>query len=235
MIFSNRTQKRSKQRRSARSAQTGARQLYSIAAWPEQRAFAGNLSLGGTEYRFSYAPSRAEAINRLLQLTGRLTITDAGGRTRALNSVRAILAGTQGGVGTGPLRRQMIASDAPIGDQSTSQQKQQIAGETEKPAAAEKRIEQARSTGSLPVTENTGTTSYCGVLYFHFAPLDARALGVTANLTKVQLNVRLAPKDETAETLHGLYCNVVDALYGEQSDEKLAAAAIRELNRVFAG
>lgn len=234
MISSNRAQKRGKQATSASSTQSGAFRLYSIAAWPEQRAFAGNLSLGGTEYRFSYAPSRASAINKLLQLTGRLTITDAGGRTRALESVRAILAGTQGGVGTGPLRRQMIASDAPIGDQTTSQQKQQVAGETEK-QATEKQNDQARSRGSLPVTENTGPTSYCGVLFFHFAPLDARALGVTADLTKVQLNVRLEPLDDTASTLHGLYCYVVDALYGERADEKLAAAAIRELNRVFAG
>jgi len=233
-MFSNEAQKKSRQRRLERGRQTGARRLYSIAAWPEQRAFAGNLSLGGTVYKFSYAPSRAEAINKLLQLTGRLTITDARGRARALDSVRATLANTQGGIGTGPLRRQMIASDAPIGDQTTSQQKHQIAGETEK-QAGEKQSEQARARGSLPVTENTGPTSYCGVLYFHFAPLDAGALGVTADLTKVQLNVRLEPLDDTARTLHGLYCYVVDALYGERADEKLAAAAISELNRVFAG
>ena len=218
----------------ARGGQTGARRLYSIAAWPEQRAFAGNLSLGGTVYKFSYAPSRAEAINKLLQLTGRLTITDARGRARALDSVRATLANTQGGIGTGPLRRQMIASDAPIGDQTTSQQKQQIAGETEK-QAGEKQSEQTRARGPMPVTENTGPTSYCGVLYFHFQPLDSGALGVTADLTKVQLNVRLEPLDDTARSLHGLYCYVVDALYGELADEKLAAAAISELNRVFAG
>jgi len=233
-MFSNEAQKKSRQRRLERGRQTGARRLYSIAAWPEQRAFAGNLALGGTVYKFSYAPSRAGAINKLLQLTGRLTITDARGRVRALDSVRATLANTQGGIGTGPLRRQMIASDAPIGDQTTSQQKHQIAGETEK-QAGEKQSEQARARGSLPVTENTGPTSYCGVLYFHFAPLDAGALGVTADLTKVQLNVRLEPLDDTARTLHGLYCYVVDALYGERADEKLAAAAISELNRVFAG
>ena len=233
-MFSNEAQKKSRQRRLGRGGQTGARRLYSIAAWPEQRAFAGNLSAGGTDYEFSYAPSRAEAVNKLLQLTGRLTVTDTRGRVRALTNVRATLANTQGGVGTGPLRRQMIASDAPIGDQTTSQQKQQIAGETEK-QAGEKQSEQARARNSLPVTENTGPTSYCGVLYFHFEPLDARALGVTADLSKVQLNVRLEPLDDTARTLHGLYCYVVDALYGERADEKLAAAAISELNRVFAG
>src|SRR5205823_12366006 len=149
-MFSNEAQKKARQRRKARGGQTRARRLYSIAAWPEQRAFAGNLSVGGTDYKFSYVPSRAEAINKLLQLTGRLTVTDAGGRARALNSVRATLANTQGGVGTGPLRRQMIASDAPIGDQTTSQQKQQIAGETEK-KAGEKQVDQARARSSLPV------------------------------------------------------------------------------------
>jgi hypothetical protein len=232
-MFSNETQKKARQTRRVRGGQPRARRLYSIAAWPEQRAFAGNLALGGTDYKFSYAPSRAAAINKLLQLTGRLTVTDARGRARALNSVRAILANSQGGVGTGPLRRQMIAS-APIGDQITSQQKQQIAGETEK-QAGEKQGEQARARASMPVTENTGPTSYCGVLYFHFEPLDAQTLGVKADLTRVQLNVRLEPLDDTARTLHGLYCYVVDALYGERADEKLAAAAISELNRVFAG
>src|SRR5512143_696652 len=233
-MFANQMQKKGRKTRPAPGAKTGARRLYSIAAWPEQRAFVGNLSLGDSVYSFSYAPSRAEVINKLLQLTGRVTITNARGGARALNSVRATLANTQGGIGTGPLRRQMIASDAPIGDQTTSQQKQQIAGETEK-QAAEKQNEPARAIASMPVTENTGPTSYCGVLYFHFAPLDAGALGLTADLTKVQLNVRLEPLDDTAKTLHGLYCYVVDALYGERADEKLAAAAIRELNRVFAG
>jgi len=208
--------------------------LYSVAAWPEQRAFVGTIDLGSQDYKFSYAPSSAEAINKRLQLSGRLTVTNARGRARVLNSVRATLANSQGGVGTGPLRRQMIASDAPIGDQTTSQQKQQAAGETEK-QPAEKPSEKAQARGSLPVTENTGPTSFPGVLYFHFEPLDARALGVTADLSKVQLNVRLAPLDDTARTLHGLYSYVVDALYGERTDDKLAAAAIKELNRVLAG
>jgi hypothetical protein len=233
-MFSNQTKKKVSQKHPARGVQTGMRRLYSIAAWPEQRAFSGNLSSGGKAHKFSYAPSRAEAVNKSLQLIGQLTVTDARGRARALNSVRATLANTQGGVGTGPLRRQMIASDAPIGDQTTSQQKQQVAGETEK-QAGEKQGEQARARGLVPATENTGPSSYCGVLYFHFEPLDAGALGVTADLTKVQLNVRLEPLDDAARTLHGLYCDVVDALYGERADEKLAAAAISELNRVFAG
>jgi hypothetical protein len=145
-----------------------------------------------------------------------------------------MLASTQGGIGTAPTRQQ-IATAAPTGAQATSQQKQQLAGETEK-RAGEKESERAKGQkGALPETESTGTTSYCGVLYFHFEPLDAQALAVAADFSKVQLNVRLAPLDDMGRVLHGLYCYVVDALYGERIDEKLAAAAISELNRVFAG
>src|SRR5262249_7897539 len=151
-----------------------------------------------------------------------------------LDSVRATLAGTQGGIGTTPTRRQ-IATEAPTGVQITSQQKQQIAGETEK-RPGEKESEQAQGQKrGLPDTENTGPTSYWGVLYCHFEPLDARTLAVAADMSKIQLNVRLAPRDDVARELHGLYCYVVDALYGERVDEKLAAVAIGELNRIFAG
>jgi len=234
-MFSAEAQKRSKQRRGARAAQMAARRLYSIPAWPQQRAFSGHFSLGKAEYKFSYAPSRAETVNNLLQLTGQLTVTDARSRLRALDSVRATLANTQGGVGSGPARRQIIATEAPVGAQTTSKEKQQTAGETEK-RAGEKQSEQAQTEKkALPATENTGPTSFCGVLYFHFEPLDARALGVPADLSRVQINVRLAPLDDTARALHGLYCYVVDALYGKQTDERLAAAAIREINRVLAG
>lgn len=229
-MFSREAQRRTNQGRGA----TGARRLYSIPAWPVERAFSGEFSLGGAEYKFTYAPSRAENVNNMLQLTGRLTVANVRGQTRSIDSVRATLANTQGGIGATPTRRQ-IATEAPPGAQATSQQKQQVAGETEK-RAGEKESEKAQPQKSeLPPTENTGPTSYCGVMYFHFAPLDGRALGVAADLSKVQMNVRLAPRDETATTLHGLYCYVVDALYGERVDEKLAAAAIAELNRAFVG
>jgi len=227
----NQVEKKSSQRQPVRR-QAGARRIYSIAAWPKQRSFDGGLKLGGRDYEFSYTPTRAEAVKNLLQLTGRLAVVDSRGRVRTLDAVRATLANTQGGVGTAPIRRQIIATEAPIGAQITSQQKQQVAGETEKQPAA-RQNEQAR--GSLPVTENTGPTSYCGVLYFHFAPLDSAALGVQADLSRVQLNVRLETRDDTARTLHGLYCYVVDALYSQRADEKLAAAAIKELNRIFSG
>ena len=226
-MFSREAQQRSRQRRAPR-------RLYSIAAWPEQRVFSGTFSIGRAEYKFAYAPSRAETVDKKLRLTGRLTVTDSRGRARTLDSVRATLANTQGGVGTAPARRQ-IATEAPPGTQATSQQKQQVAGETEKRSGEREREQAQAQKGALPVTENTGPTSYCGVLYFHFEPLDARSIRVPADLSEVQLNVRLAPLDDTARILHGLYCYVADALYGERTDEGLAAAAIAELNRVLAG
>ena len=232
-MFSREAQRRSRQGRAAGGA-TATRRLYSIPGWPVERAFSGNFSVGGAEYKFTYQPSRAENVNNLLELAGRLTVTDARGRARTLDSVRATLANTQGGIGATPTRRQ-IATEAPPGAQSTSQQKQQVAGETEKRSGAKEGEQAQAQKSALPPTENTGPTSYCGVMYFHFEPIVARTLRVPADLSKVQLNVRLAPLDDTAKTLHGLYCYVVDALYGERRDEKLAAAAIRELNRVFAG
>ena len=232
-MLSKQSQKKSTQANMPGAPRSGARRVYSIAAWPEKRAFVGTLSVGRGTYKLSYSPSRAEAINKQLRLTGRLTVTDSRGRVRTLSSVRATLANTQGGIGTGPIRRQLVATEAPTGAQITSQQKQQIAGETEK-QPGEKQREQTQAKGSLPVTENTGPTSYCGVLYFHFEPLDEGALGVPADMKKLQLNVRLEALDETARTLHGLYCYVVDALYSERTDDRLAAAAINELNRIFA-
>ena len=230
-MFSRETQQRSKHRQAAGRAQAGGRRLYSIPAWPDGRVFSGNFSLGSTDYKLVYAPLRAEAINNKLQLIGRLTVTDTRGRSRTLDSVRAMLASTQGGIGTAPSRQQ-IATAAPTGAQATSQQKQQLVGEIEK-RAGEKEGGQAKGQNrALPDTESTGATSYCGVLYFHFEPLDARALAVAADFSKVQLNVRLAPLDDLSRMLHGLYCY---ALYGERIDERLAAAAISELNRVFAG
>src|SRR5262245_42506716 len=133
LMFSRESKQRSKHKQAAGRAQAGGRRLYSIPAWPDGRVFSGNFSVGSADYKFVYAPSRAEAINSKLQLIGRLTVTDARGHSRTLDSVRATLASTQGGIGTTPSRRQ-IATAAPTGAQVTSQQKQQLAGETEKRA-----------------------------------------------------------------------------------------------------
>lgn len=211
------------------------RKLYSVPGWMNERAFAGSFDLAGSTYKLTFAPARAESANNELQLRGRLTVTDPRGRSRSRDAVRITLAGIQGGIGAQPARRQAIATGAPTGNQATSQQKQQVAGENEKRAGQkEEEIAPKRASG-LPPTESTGPTSFAGVIYFHCEPLDGRALGVPADLGRLQLNLRLAPLDPAARTLHSLYTDAVDALQGERADEAQAEAIIRELNQFLEG
>ncbi|HVF91396.1 MAG TPA: hypothetical protein VNH22_15130 [Blastocatellia bacterium] len=212
----------------------GGRKLYSVAAWLSGRAFAGGFDLAGSAYELTFAPARAASAGNELQLRGRLTVTGPRGRARTRDDLLITLDSIQGGIGAPPARRQAIATGAQTGgNTATSQQKQQVAGENEKRAGdKEEEKTQARSSG-LPSTESTGPTSFTGVMYFHFEPLDGRALGVPADLGRVQLNLRLAPLDATARALHTLYTAAVDALQGEQPDGNQAAAIIGEINRLL--
>jgi hypothetical protein len=211
------------------------RKLYSVPVWMNERAFDGSFDLSGSTYKLTFAPARAETASGELRLRGRLTVIDPRGRSRSRDAVLITLASVQGGIGAQPARRQAIATGAQTGNQATSQQKQQVAGENEK-RAGQKQEETARTKASgLPLTESTGPTSFTGVIYFHCEPLDGRALGVPADLGRVQLNLRLAPLDSTARALHSLYTDAVDALQGERADQEQAAAIIRELNQILEG
>ena len=239
MLF-NQAKKRGGQqsdRRTARAGEhtPGGRKLYSVPLWLNGKSFVGGFDLAGATYNLSFAPSQAEAANNDLQLRGRLTITDPRGRARARDSVRITLASIQGGIGAPPIRRQVIAAGAQTGNISTSQQKQQVAGENEKRAGEKTEDTSQKKTSGLPVTESTGPTSFTGVMYFHLEPLDGRSLGVLADFNRVQFNLRLAPLDDTARALHSLFTAVVDALEGEQADAGQVTAIIRELNQILAG
>jgi hypothetical protein len=72
-------------------------------------------------------------------------------------------------------------------------------------------------------------------MYFQLEPLDGRALGVAADLSRVQLNVRLAPTDNTGRALHGIYSAIVEALYVKSVDRRLATDAVAELNKALEG
>lgn len=213
----------------------GSRKLYSVPAWLNGRTFAGGFDLAGASYKLAFAPSHAEAAGKDLHLRGRLTVTDPRGRSRARDSVRITLASIQGGIGAPPIRRQVIAAGAQTGNIATSQQKQQVAGENEKRAGQKAEETSQPKASELPVTESTGPKSFTGVMYFHVEPLDGRALGVPADLSRVQINLRLAPLDDVAREMHGLYTAAVDALQGEQADAGQAAAIIRELNQLLGG
>jgi hypothetical protein len=221
--------KKARGRRAANRATRGMLKIYSVPALLIERQFRGGFDVPGSLYQLVYAPQRAEVVEGKLQLVGRLTLLGPQGQARSRNQVRATLEGTQGGVGAAPIRRQLLAAGAQTGTVSTAEEKQQLASENEKkldePAKA--------SVHALPVTESAGPESFCGVMYFRLEPLDNRALGVTADLKRVQLNARLAPTDDTAHRLQDLYTAVVEALYGEQVNERLAAAAMGEINKLL--
>jgi len=233
MIFDRRAEK-SKKVADQRPAPAGPR-LHSIGAVLKQRNFVGSFEVAGAGYKAVYVPSKAELAGQKLQLRGRLEITDSRGQTRARDNVRVLLVSAQGGIGTGPIRRQVMVGGVGASTASTSGQQQQVAGE--KPAAAAEKkpdtVDTAKTT-PLPEVESTGALSFCGAMYFRFEPLNEAALGVAADLNRVQINVRLAPIDESGRALQGVYSSIVDALYSSKIDTKMASAAVGELNKLLA-
>ena len=92
----------------------------------------------------------------------------------------------------------------------------------------------ATASSDLPDVESTGTSSFCGVMYIHFELLNAKALGVPADMTRVQLNARFSPVDEVERTLQALYSSVVNALFGKPPSTPAAQSAVSELNAILA-
>lgn len=209
----------------------GGLKIYSVPALLIERQFRGSFDLGGSPYKLDYAPQRAEVIEGKLQLIGRLTVLNPRGQARSRDHVRAVLEGAQGGVGASPIRRQLLAAGAQTGTVSTAEEKQQLASENDKKPDAPARA----STHALPATDSTGRESFCGVMYFRLEALDGAALGVAADLSRIQLNARLAPTDDIAHALQDLYSAAVEAIYGEPVNDRLAAAAVGEINKLLAG
>jgi hypothetical protein len=92
----------------------------------------------------------------------------------------------------------------------------------------------ATASSDLPDVESTGTSSFCGVMYIHFEPLSGKALGVPADMTRVQLNARFAPVDEVERTLQAIYSSAVNALFGKPPSTPAAQSAVSELNAILA-
>ena len=92
----------------------------------------------------------------------------------------------------------------------------------------------APASSDLPQVESTGSTSFCGVMYLHFEPLVGNALGVQADMSRLQLNARFAPLDDAERAMQAVYSSIVTAVYGTQPDAAAAASAITELNATLA-
>jgi hypothetical protein len=86
---------------------------------------------------------------------------------------------------------------------------------------------------SLPFTEATDTVGFVGVLYFRLSPINARALGLTIDLSGVQLNARLFADSEVERELQVVYADLVAAAYGDKPDTREAVKNVASLNQIF--
>jgi hypothetical protein len=177
--------------------------LHSIAAMMRERSFAGRFDIVGVTYSFMYSPAKATLTGNKLQLTGELSVVNY--PPPGARSLRDV-------------RATLLAAQGGIGI-----------------APLRKQLPSDVSTAhpDLPVVESTGPLSFCGVLYFKLMPLEGQALGVPADMRKLQLNVRLAPVNDVERGLQGAFSSVLDALYGKEVDGNAAEAAVIELNKLL--
>lgn len=207
------------------------RKLHSIHGLLRGRVVDGQFEVQGQPYRFSFVPATAALAAGRLVLAGRLTVHSPQLVMRSVD-VAARLIAIQGGVGASPSRRQLPGqpSQTATSDQKLEQEK---GPETELQPGLHAFESPRLDELGRPVVESTGPLSFVGVLYFNLSPLDGSALGVPLDLSKVQLNLRVAPTDDLARDLQTIFSNVTDALFKDQIDENAASEQVQELNRIF--
>lgn len=211
------------------------RQLHSVHGLLRGRVVEGSFEAKEQAYQFKFAPASAAIVNGALVLTGRLSIHSTPSSMRSVDHVAARLIAQQGGVGASPVRRQLLTGTAQTSQTATAEQKleQEKGPETDlqpglHPFDAPRMDELGR-----PTVDSTGPFGFAGVLYFQLAPLDAGALGVPVELSKVQLNLRFAPTDNVARDLQNIFSDLTDALLAEVKDERAATRYVEDLNRIF--
>jgi hypothetical protein len=181
--------------------------IHSIHVLPNGAGFVGKIKAGGSSYHFAFAPKTAASLNGKLVFTGVVKAQSSGGRARVANDVTATLLATQGSItGQPPMPRKFSESLKPP-----------------LPAPSE----------SLPLTDSTGHLGSVAAMYLRLSPLDGSALGVPADLSAVQLNVRLYATSEIERDLHWLYSALVEATQGEHKNERLAADYLDAINNIF--
>jgi hypothetical protein len=211
------------------------RKLHSIHGLFRGRVVDGQFEVRGQSYRFSFVPTTAALVDRRLVLTGRMAVGSPQFGIRFVDNAEASLVAVQGGVGASPVRRQLLTGTAQTSQTATSGQKMEQEKGPETDLQPGLRTFESPLPDELgrPVVESTGLRSFVGVLYFHLSPLDGPTLGVPLDLTKVQLNLRLAPTDDLARDLRDVFSDLVAAFYGDETDDRVATEQVRELNRLF--
>ena len=230
------TQRRERAPRITRARQA-TRKLHMIHGLLRGRVVDGQFEAQGAAYRFNFVPKSISLSERKLILSGRFIVDSPRSGTRAVEDVQAQLAATQGGVGISPVRRQLLTGTAQTGQIATPEQKleQEKGPETELQPGMHAFEKPKTDKLGRPVTESTGERSFVGMLYLHLRSLSGADLGVPLDLSRVQLNVRLASTDDLARDLQILLTDLVAALYGDQPDERSASEQIKEINRLLAG
>ncbi len=79
----------------------------------------------------------------------------------------------------------------------------------------------------LALTECTDEHAFVGAMYLHLSPIKSATLGLTIDMSKVQLNARFFPISQIERDLQVLFSDVVA---GYERDNALA-----EMNKIFKG
>ena len=183
------------------------RKLHSIHLLLRESGFQGKVEAGARSYDFHFQPTGAAINEGKLEITGTMHVTAKGARPRTARDVRATLAGLQGGLGAAPPTPAKYASPsiAPTPD------------------------------SLLPRTEYTDRSAFAGVLYFHLSSLDGRALGVPLDLSRVQLNARLAPTSQIEREMHWYLSALGDSILNQTRDEARMQEYLGAFNQLIKG
>jgi hypothetical protein len=179
--------------------------LYSLPVLMSGNAFVGKLETSSGTFECRYKPVTAEVRDGRFVLTGSLTLTGRDRRFRNESNVLATLSALQG---------------------ATS-------GNVLPPGEYAARVNISPDQSALPITEFTDARGFAGVIYMQLSPLDSRRLGLAVDLSKVQMNCRLAPTSDLERELHWLYSAVSNALLGEKKDEPSAKEYAQAITKRF--
>ena len=223
------------QRRAGAKAAAKAPKLQLIAATMRGRAFAGSFDVAGVSYEFLFSPAKAvqtTAVPRSLREAGRSAprkVASTHTSTDGLKDVRVRLTGNLTVVD----KRSGVAAVRHSLDNVQATLISAQGGIGAAPPRTKMPADLAPVRPDLPVVESTGALSFCGALYFELSRLNGRTLGIPADMNRVQLNVRLAPLNETERNLQGVYSSIVDAFLVKQVDMRIGGEQLNQLNKLL--